>query len=203
VEFRRKTKAILTISTIFWLAAVAAGMRVILNYEYTPGAAAAPLSKWPPDTSVKREPGEATLVMLAHPQCPCTRASIGELARIMARCQGKLTARVLFYRPAGFEAEWAKTDLWRSAANIPGATAIADDDGAQARLFDATTSGQMLLYGRDGQLLFSGGITDARGHAGDNDGSDAIISFVNTGAAKVRTTSVFGCSLFDDKSRKN
>ena len=36
-----------------------------------------------------------------------------------------------------------------------------------------------------------------RGHAGDNPGRAAILSFVSTGAAKVQQTSVYGCSLHD------
>ena len=41
---------------------------------------------------------------------------------------------------------------------------------ARRQRFGAETSGQTLLYDRDGRLLFSGGTTGSRGHDGDNAG---------------------------------
>jgi hypothetical protein len=138
--------------------------------------------------------------MLVHPHCPCSRASIGELALIMAQSQGRLAAYILFLKPEGFADHWEKTDLWQSAAAIPGVKPIADQDGVEARRFHATTSGQTVLYDAEGRLLFSGGITIARGHAGDNAGRSAIVSLVNTRIAEQAETPVFGCPLFDDNS---
>ena len=51
---------------------------------------------------------------------------------------------------------------------------LRDDDGAEARRFGAETSGQTLLYDARGALAFSGGITGARGHAGDNAGRASL-----------------------------
>jgi hypothetical protein len=117
--------------------------------------------------------------MLAHPKCPCTRASIGELAAIMAHCQGRLNAYVLFMKPEGFTEDWEKTDLWQSASQIPDVQVISDPSGEEARRFSAVTSGQTLLYDLKGELLFSGGITPSRGHSGDNAGKSAIVSIIN------------------------
>jgi hypothetical protein len=69
---------------------------------------------------------------------------------------------------------------------------------ALARRFAAMTSGHALLYGPNGHLLFSGGITFARGHSGDNPGCDAVIALITTGENESRTAAVFGCSLLDD-----
>ncbi len=178
-----------------WALAVFAGMAILWEYSITPGAAAAAPRLWPEGSRMGRDPAIPTLVMLAHPRCPCTRASIEELARVMARCPGRVRAYVLMLRPAGLPEDWATTDLWRSAAIIPGVTVLRDDDGAEARLFHAATSGQTLLYDAAGRLRFSGGITDARGHAGDNAGADAVVSFLTRGTAARPETSVFGCSL--------
>jgi hypothetical protein len=125
---------------------------------------------------------------------------MGELARIMAHTQGRLTAYVLFLKPAGFSEDWEKTDLWQSAASIPGVIVMIDDEGAEARLFNSSTSGQTILYDSAGRLQFSGGITGSRGHAGDNAGRSAIVSLVNAGAADRTETFVFGCQLFDKDS---
>jgi hypothetical protein len=134
--------------------------------------------------------------MLAHPHCPCTRASLGELARLMAQAQGRVTAYVLFVKPSDFPDGWEKTDLLTSASAIPGVTVVRDDEGVEAGRFRAATSGQTMLYDAGGKLLFSGGITSARGHEGDNAGRAAIVSLLTTDEAGQGGTPVFGCPLF-------
>ncbi len=196
----KRTRLVLLASVTLWLIVVGGGLSVLWGYENTPGVSAAPPRQWPADTQIQLAPDRATLVMLAHPHCPCTRASIGELASLMAHSQGRLTAYVLFLKPAGFSEDWEKTDLWRSAAGIPGVNPVVDEDGTEARRFHAVTSGQTLLYGADGRLLFSGGITASRGHSGDNAGRSAIVSLVNTSGAERDETVVFGCPLFDENS---
>jgi hypothetical protein len=198
---RAKTaRLLLLVGTISWLLVISVGLSILWGYENTPGKAAEPPHQWPADSKIQPARDHSTLVLLAHPHCPCTRATIGELASIMAHSQGRLTAYVLFLKPAGFSEEWEKSDLWRSAASIPGVTAVIDDEGAEADRFHAATSGQTLLYDAGGRLLFSGGITGSRGHAGDNAGESAIVSFVNSGAAERAESSVFGCPLFDPNS---
>jgi len=44
-------------------------------------------------------------------------------------------------------------------------------------------------------LLFKGGITSGRGHAGDNAGADAIALLLAAQDPGVRQTPVYGCSL--------
>src|SRR5215467_3000167 len=178
-----------------WIAAVAYGQRVLLNYDFAPAAAGNPPAHWPGNSAVARATGLPTIVMVAHPHCPCTRATIEELAIIMARLHGRATAEVVFVRPQGLADGWEKTDLWQSASRIPGVTVLSDLDGFEAARFGALTSGQTLLYSADGKLLFSGGIVPFRGHAGDSAGRTAIISLVSTGSSTITQSSVFGCSL--------
>jgi hypothetical protein len=199
-RWRKGIQLIRLTSAVLWVLAVSIGLSILWSYENAPGVGAAAPSRWPHSSRLQRAPGSATLVMLAHPHCPCTRASIGELARLMAQSQGRLTAYVLFLKPAGFSDDWEKTDLWQSARSIPGVSALIDDNGTEARLFHAATSGQTMLYDVEGRLLFSGGITGSRGHAGDNAGRSAIVSLVNTGEAVRTETFVFGCQLFDENS---
>jgi len=66
----------------------------------------------------------------------------------------------------------------------------------EARRFGVETSGQTLLYDAGGRLIFSGGITGSRGHAGDNAGEAALVALLTSGQADRRATSVFGCPLF-------
>lgn len=115
----------------------------------------------------------------------------------MAQAQGRLTAYVLFLKPAGSHDEWEKSDLWQSAARIPDVDVVPDKDGVEARRFHAVTSGQTVVYDNSGRLLFSGGITRSRGHSGDNAGRSAIVSILNAGQAEQTQTAVFGCPLYD------
>ena len=178
---------------------IAVGLTLLWRYENASGPAAAPPSQWPLASGIHLATDRATLIMLAHPHCPCTRASIGELARLMAQAQGRVTAYALFVKPAGSSDDWENTDLWRNAAGIPGVNVVVDD-GVEAQRFHAVTSGQTVLYDAEGRLLFSGGITGSRGHSGDNEGRSAIVSLLNTGEAERAETSVFGCPLFGTHS---
>ncbi|HEX8139221.1 MAG TPA: hypothetical protein VF544_16780 [Pyrinomonadaceae bacterium] len=193
-------RLILVGATILWLVAVCFGLSVLWGYESTPGVSAQPPRAWPSDSSIPRAQGSATLVMMAHPHCPCTRASIGELASLMAHTEGHLKAYVLFLKPEALSDGWERTDLFESARSIPGVTALVDADGREAQRFHSATSGQTMLYDGEGRLLFTGGITGARGHSGDNAGRSAIESLVRTGAAEQSESLVFGCPLFNDGS---
>jgi hypothetical protein len=197
-----KKRAPFILISVLWLSIIAAGISALGNYSNTPGRAAAAPSDWPADSKIQRESGGATLIMIAHPRCPCTRATIGELSRLMAKAQGRLKAYVLFIRPEGSPVDWEKTDLWAAAGMIPGVTVLVDDKGEEAERFQTATSGQNLLYGADGKLLFSGGITFSRGHEGDNAGRDTIISIVNGEQPAQNETPVYGCPIFAPDKEK-
>jgi hypothetical protein len=137
----------------------------------------------------------ATLVMFAHPQCPCTRAGLGELQKIVERCGGRVRAHVIFYKPQGASDAWEHSDLWKSAAALPGVEVQCDEHGTEASLFGASTSGFVVLYDEQGQLCYNGGITSERGHSGDNEGESAIIAILNGQPPRLTAMPVFGCSL--------
>lgn len=189
-------KGVLVLAGI-WLAAVAAGNYVLLEYSFTPGTPADTISEWPDGSQLHLSEQLPTLVMIAHPHCSCTRASISELARLMSRLHGRVSTRVVFIKPAALGDDWERTDLWESAVLIPGVDVIADVDGSEAELFGAKTSGQTFLYATDGRLLFAGGITATRGHEGDSIGKQRIIALVREGETDRTVSSVFGCPLDD------
>jgi hypothetical protein len=186
-----------TLAVVLWTASVGVGGTLLWKYAATAGFAAVPPERWPARSAIAREAGRATLVMLAHPRCPCTRASIAELAVLMNRLGGQARAHVLFLRPRGVpEADdWAKTALWQAAAAIPGVTVHADAGGAEAALFQAVTSGQVVAYDPSGKLVFSGGITGARGHEGDNVGLMRALARIKGRRADGSESKVFGCAL--------
>lgn len=179
-----------------WALAIGAGIYMLMAYEHTPGVAAsrAPLV-FRGETQLVAASDRATLVMLVHPHCPCTRASIAELAKLMARCPTQLAAYVVFLKPEAMPQGWEKTDIWATCSSIPGVRVISDRNGKIAARFDATTSGQTLVYSTKGDLIFAGGITAARGQVGDNAGSQAIIEKLNGKTDVLNTASAFGCPL--------
>ena len=196
---RLKKNAVIAIGVALWLPAVGFGIDALWKYSTTPGRPAEPPLNWPSRAGAERARGKFELLMFAHSQCPCTSASLGELAIVMAHAAGQVDAQIYFYRPAAESDAWAKSDLWKQAAGIPGVRAFVDPDAAMARSFGAFTSGQTLLYDLQGRLVFKGGITASRGHSGDNPGRSLITELVSgqtpTGVDFPLQTHVFGCSL--------
>ena len=185
-----------------WCLTLGYGFWRMTRYDLTPGARAASPTAWPVSSVDYRlgtnRLGSKTLLLFAHPQCPCTRAAVGNLATILAQDNAaSVRTTVVFFEPASHSgAGWEHSDLVRSAGRLPNASVIFDPGGALARRFGAETSGQVLLYDAGGHLLFSGGVTDERGHAGDSIGGDAISAIVSGDAPTTRSTPVYGCALF-------
>lgn len=186
---------------VVWMGASCGGLVALALYAKVPGPIGQSPLQWPTDSKLVCDQPAATLITFAHPKCPCTRASLGELAKIVARFQGAVTPWVVFYKPAGSDLTWDRTDLWTTAAAIPGAKVVSDPDGVEARRFHAITSGHTLLYSARGTLLFSGGITQARGHAGDNTGRSAIESILAGETPTCNSTPVFGCPIVASPSQ--
>jgi hypothetical protein len=198
--------AFFAFAAIALAATLALGTSHLWNFVNTPGEAAVAPRAWPIDSTLTRDLSLPTLVLLIHPHCPCSRATLDELAKLMTDCNGKLTAFVLMLHPAGTPANWEHTDLWTTAQSIPGVRVLVDEQGREALRFGAQTSGQALLYAADQHLLFSGGITESRGHEGDNDGRSAIAALVLGDApphTSLARTPVYGCPLFNASSENH
>lgn len=178
------------------LVVVVAAQMLLWQHDNAPGAQGLAPARWPTASRIARTPGRPTLVMFVHPRCPCTRAALAELRTAMSALEGRVVARVLVARPDGVDASWTRGDLWDSAASIPGVEVAEDPGEREASLFAAATSGQVVLYGVDGALLFQGGITGGRGHVGDNDGRLGLVARVDAAAPQVARAPVFGCGLF-------
>jgi hypothetical protein len=181
--------------TITWFGLVIASMAGLFHYELAPGASAAPSVDWPQSTHIQRTSNHDCLILFLHPQCPCSRATLSELATVMAHAGDQVEAHAIFVIPHGAPANWSDTDLLRQAAAIPGVTVSTDPGAVEAHAFGAKTSGDVSFYDPDGRLLFNGGITDGRGHEGDNAGADALLAIFRGEQPAVRATSVFGCPL--------
>lgn len=200
--FSRKRLLALLICVV-WLALIACGYLALLLYEQMPGPQSIVSRSWPSSVDIKPFRGKYTLVMAIHPHCPCTSASLNELAILMTRCP-RMSAYVLMFRPSDFPRNWEKTDYWYRAQAIPGVVVLTDEEGQKAKRFGVSTSGEITLYDPNGKQTFTGGITSARGHEGDNQGIDAVEAIIS-GSKLVSCirTPVFGCSLLDAGPIKN
>ncbi|HTE06107.1 MAG TPA: RedB protein [Planctomycetota bacterium] len=202
---------------VLWLGAVCCGFTILHDYGNTPGLPASPPRCWPADAPQPRDTARPTLVLFVHPQCPCTAASIEELNRLLAHCEGRVRTIAFFSSDPALGDAWTHSANWSRASEIPGVTVCGDPLGATAALFGARTSGEVCLYSRDGVLQFEGGLTAGRGEAGDNPGLATLEALIlaaaggageaglprDTGHAEgggsagdaVVTAPVFGCSL--------
>ena len=133
-----------------WLGAVVGRARVARAPTTTgPGAAARRRRAGRPTAGWCSTRARPTLVMLAHPRCSCTRASLGRAGR--ADGAGAASAEGLRrVHQAGRRrgrAGWEHTDLWEPAPRIPGRHRGARRRRrARPRVFGAETSGQTFLY---------------------------------------------------------
>ena len=173
----------LVVAAFVWTATVGAMYHAIRQFESTPGRAADALASWPATSRIPRAPGEWRLVMLIHPHCSCSRASIEELRRIIEKSPASLRTYVVVYRPGEFPNGWEKTDVFTSASHLP-----------RTHIILGFTSGQTFLYDGDGKLRFSGGVTLLRGHAGFNSGSAEVMQIARTRVGN-GAHPVFGCAI--------
>lgn len=198
---RRKAAGNATLIAVIalWAVAVIGGEAWMWRYQLTPGAAPAAAPRtWPADAPLPAHPGRPLLLMVAHPQCACTRASLNELRRLVARFEALPVQPDLYLSlvvPAGAGAGWIDGPVLRNASSIHGVRVAIDPGGSFAARLGATTSGHVLVYGADGALLFSGGITSARAHEGDSIGQNAIVRALYGGKPPTDTAPVFGCGL--------
>lgn len=175
------------------------GLFQLSFYERTPASANAGPLVWP-GLGLPRGAGH-TLVVSIHPQCPCTRATVEELAVINTHCPS-LHMDLLFIKPQGMRDSWLKSDTWSKAQKFPRCSVIADEDGHLSAAMHALSSGQANLYDPRGHLIYSGGITAGRGHVGDNAGVESILALANGNRAEQNRRPVFGCPLFAPSSCK-
>src|SRR5256885_12742598 len=159
---RRPASALLVVAVGIWVGTVFVTYRAVRRFETTPGRAAAARGAWPASSSIQRPAGRWSLIMLLHPHCSCSRASVQELQAILDKAPASMCTYVLVYRPTDVAAGWERTDVVEAASRLPRTEVIIDPDGREAKRFGGFTSGQTYLFDGDGNLRFSGGITSLR-----------------------------------------
>ncbi len=171
-----------------------ASMAGLAVYSTSPGARGEAPEQWPADLPFSRSKSTPTAVLMMHPHCPCSRATMSELERLVAETGGRAVGFVLFFVPAGEDEAWAAGSLWERAKTLPGFEPRADPVGAMSASLGALTSGHLVIYGSSGAVRFSGGITPSRGHEGPSVGRRAALEALQE-VGSSRDADVFGCPI--------
>lgn len=168
-----------------WSLALASGLAILYDYEFHPGAAAAPPRSWPAASRLRLPAQQSSLLMFVHPHCPCTRASIGELERLLPALADSVSVRIVVFSPIDATPGWHRSTLWDACRQLPGVEVVLDRNSSETERFGVTTSGHVLLYDDSGALQFSGGLTASRGHAGPALGQSQLVARLQPGERSV------------------
>lgn len=198
---KQTRRALLYTGLAVWASALLVTFFLVARYKMTPGEIGDAPARWPSDSLVHRAEGRANIVMVAHPQCPCTVASLAELSRLAGDLHGTAKIHVLLVLPDDTSSEFAEGRIEQRARAIPDVDIVVDRGGAEAARFGAIVSGTTFAYGRDGALVFKGGLTIARGHEGRGPAHDRIIALLAGSGADRTDAPTFGCALEDADAR--
>lgn len=187
-------KFILVLFVTIWAILLGIGFVWMADYTSRPGLPAKFNAKIPAEYFQKSTENLPQLFLFLHPKCSCSLATLSELEHLVADNQNRLEITVFFYKPVEESDDWVKTNLWYRTRRIS-PVKIVILTGDEIEKFGVITSGQTLLYDGDENLIFSGGITVARGHEGKSIGREAIENYLQARNISVRETPVFGCLL--------
>lgn len=200
VAARRSSRVWLPFVLGAWCVAVSYCWGRLAHYGLSPGSLRCPPRLDQLDVPIARSGNSHLLVMALHPKCPCSRASIGELEKLLSRFHDQLTCALLIYRPVNAPDDWLQTDLAVSARRLPRTRTYTDVGGRMSDKLGMYTSGSTVLYSPASEPEYWGGITAARGHSGDNPGSDAIAAVLRGYPTVVASQPVFGCQIKSDRN---
>ena len=153
------------------------GYLVWMLYECAPGQAARPPAHYPEQGGLPR------LLLFLHPRCPCSRATVNELAHLRPSIQLEV---VLTQVPEDGVISQLHT-------SFPQAELVSDPEGHRRELYQSWTSGQLIGYDAQGRLGFCGGITASRGQSGPSLGQARLLAWLQGQGPQEAV--VFGCPL--------
>ena len=148
---------------------------------------------FPQNQQITFDKTKANLILFIHPFCPCSYATVNELKRVLAKTNADIAINVVFIKPKGLS-DIKKNELYQKISLIKGTNIIFDKNNVIAEEFKTNTSGSILLYNKNGNLIFQGGITGGRAEEGDNLGKSKLIEALKKESGQWQSP-IFGCSL--------
>jgi len=175
---------------LLWLLLASSSILFVMNYDF--------ISNTQSKIELKISPYQ--LYVFLHPYCPCSNATLHELDSLLNKLQKTsrtiLKTQIIFFKPGNDIKKWEKSILWKNSHTLNNVEIRVDWDGKLSQRYQAKTSGETMLFNKDGQRLFDGGITISRGHEGDNPGKEYIYRLVTHQKTNQTDSPVFGCPLF-------
>ena len=132
--------------------------------------------------------------MFAHPACPCTNASLRNLAELSSTLSPDVETTIIFVT-RGLDPALIATAPNVLAARLIPRISLVFDDGSEVDRFGAKVSGEVFAFNDAGERIYRGGLTSARGHAGDSEGRRQLKRAFGGEARAPFEAHVFGCRL--------
>jgi|GEM_PF-6008619 len=166
-----------------WGLAIGTGTLYAMKLDAAPGAAGqAKVTQIQTNTM-------PLLVLALHSQCPCSLATVDNLAELAAEMPNRLRVLAVITGPNSHDCP-----VLKALQSVPNVQVKFLSESEILTQYGARTSGQAYLYNQKGQLVFSGGLTSSRGEVNDAAGIDAIRNVLE-GKPAIKSTPVFGCAL--------
>lgn len=183
-----------------WLIALAGSLLFLYQYQFKNLDFEASFTHFPSQSNLAFDDSKYNLYAFLHPMCVCSEASLDELNNLLHEVDSsKINSQIIFLNKGILSKEKIKeAKLYKQAKYLEkhfGTKIIFDEDGKEISLFKAMSSGGILAYSKDRELLFQGGITDSRGHRGYSRGRDYLKRLFKGERLELETLPVFGCAL--------
>ncbi len=196
-------RRLIPFALVCWVACAVTGFVLLADHATQPGETLVTPSVWPAKAPFTAPDERGTLLVIAHPQCPCTRATLAELSSALRGNTSPPRIEVVLMATQEGLPLALRGDLDARIGALPDAHVILDPGARDAKQFGALTSGHVLLYAADGTLRFSGGITGSRGHEGGNAARFALteaLASLSLALSDPQVAPVYGCPLADPTS---
>jgi hypothetical protein len=185
-----------------WSVSLAASLGAIHRYTSTSGSSGPTPPSWPAQSALPHDTTRPTVLVFVHPECVCTPTTIDAIRRVTQ--PASVRTMVIDSGPAAARSAGQRSQHW---AQRIGATRVVDATGIEASAFGAQVSGHVVVASASGRILFSGGITPGRGHAGPCEGLSAFQEALaratdaplDGASIEIPTPPVFGCPIFNEE----
>lgn len=194
-----QSKLGLSLLFFMWFGLIAGGYAWSIRYGFAPGRESGAPPALPLSLDLPSPLSRAQLLLALHPRCPCSKATLTELGKIISRTTDSRDVTVLMYKPAAQPDSWLEGSLLNECRRMH-CRIRPDPDGRLAASLGAFTSGHVVLYDVNGRLRYQGGITASRGHEGDNLGELAVIEVLRGRPGGPKSLPVFGCAIQQERA---
>lgn len=164
-----------------WGVLVTIGFGLTMSWSMKPGSEAKVIR---PETVSS----ELRVEGVFHPDCPCSAASIELMSQALEMSDREFQV-TLFFVGKGSESKNVALAKKISGSEL---VFLSEHDGVQR--FGEATSGQIFVW-RGQDLLFSGGVTDARGESAQGAAYRAFLSALDGEASDELLLPTYGCPL--------